>query len=84
MTPVEQQLRAFITENFFVEDSDLRGEVSLTRSGIIDSTGVMEILLFLEKQFGIQVPDEEITPENLDTLDNLVRYVDQAERRVSA
>ncbi|HEX9009716.1 MAG TPA: acyl carrier protein [Holophagaceae bacterium] len=84
MNPVEQQLRTFITENFFVEDADLRGEISLTRSGIIDSTGVMEILLFLEERFGIKVPDDEITPENLDTLDNLVRYVGQAENRVSA
>lgn len=84
MNPVEQQIRAFITENFFVEDGDLRGEVSLTRSGIIDSTGVMEILLFLEERFGIKVPDDEITPENLDTLDNLVRYVSAAESRVSA
>lgn len=84
MNPVEQQLRTFITENFFVEDADLRGEASLTRSGIIDSTGVMEILLFLEERFGIKVPDDEITPENLDTLDNLVRYVGQAENRVSA
>ncbi len=84
MNPVEQQLRTFITENFFVEDADLRGEASLTRSGIIDSTGVMEILLFLEERFGIKVPDDEITPENLDTLDNLVRYVDRAENRVSA
>ncbi len=84
MNPVEQQLRTFITENFFVEDGDLRGEMSLTRSGIIDSTGVMEILLFLEERFGIKVPDDEITPENLDTLDNLVRYVAAAESRVSA
>jgi acyl carrier protein len=84
MTPVEQQLRTFITENFFVEDADLRGEISLTRSGIIDSTGVMEILLFLETQFGIKVPDDEITPENLDTLDALVSYVSRMEGKVPA
>lgn len=84
MTSVEQQLRTFLAENFFVEDAALAGDASLTRTGIIDSTGVLEILLFLEERFGIKVPDDEITPENLDTLDALVRYVDRAENRVSA
>lgn len=84
MTSIEQQLRAFITENFFVEDPDLAGDVSLTRSGIIDSTGVMDILLFLEERFGVTVPDDEVTPENLDTLDNIVRYVASAKCRVPA
>lgn len=84
MITVEQQLRTFLAENFFVEDATLAGDASLTRTGIIDSTGVMEILLFLEERFGIKVPDDDITPENLDTLDALVRYVGQAENRVSA
>lgn len=84
MTPVEQKLRTFIMANFFVEEADLSGDASLTRSGVIDSTGVMEILLFLEEQFGLKVPDDEIIPENLDTLDNLVRYVNSAEGRVPA
>jgi acyl carrier protein len=83
MTPIEQKLRTFITENFFVEETDLSGDASLTRSGIIDSTGVMEILLFLEEHFGLKVPDEEVTPENLDTLNNLVRYVTASEGKVS-
>jgi acyl carrier protein len=75
MKSVEQPLRTFICENFFTEDADLKGDVSLTRSGIMDSTGVMEIILFLETEFGIKVPDRDAVPENLDTLDNLVRYV---------
>ncbi len=84
MTPVEQQIRTFLAENFFVEDADLRGDASLTRTGIIDSTGVMEILLFLEERFGVRVPDEEITPENLDTIDALVRYLGRVEAQVPA
>ncbi len=84
MTPVEQKLRTFIMENFFVAEADLTGEASLTRTGIIDSTGVMEVLLFLEEQFGVKVPDDEVTPENLDTLNNLVRYVHQATGKVLA
>lgn len=84
MTPVEQQIRTFLAENFFVEDADLRGDASLTRTGIIDSTGVMEILLFLEERFGVRVPDEDITPENLDTIDALVRYLGRVEAQVPA
>jgi acyl carrier protein len=84
MTPTEQKLRQFIMDNFFLDESELLGDASLTRSGIIDSTGVMEVLLFLEEQFGIKVPDNEITPENLDTIDNLVRYLDDARNRMSA
>jgi acyl carrier protein len=84
MNPVEQELRTFLSENFFVEEADLARGASLTRTGIIDSTGVMEILLFLEERFDMKVPDEEVVPENLDTLDNLVRYVGSRRGRISA
>lgn len=84
MNPVERQLRTFICENFFTEDADLTGDVSLTRSGIMDSTGVMEIILFLETELGVKVPDRDAVPENLDTLNNLVRYVTAAQRKVTA
>ncbi len=83
MTSVEQRLRSFIADNFFTDDAALAGDVSLTRSGIIDSTGVLEIILFLEESFHVKVPDAEATPENLDTLDNLVRYVTQAQAKVA-
>jgi len=84
MNPVEQKLRTFFTENFFVEDADLSLDASLTRSGVIDSTGVMEIILFLEQEFGLKVADEEVVPENLDTLRALVRFVTSAQREASA
>lgn len=81
----EQKIRAFITSNFFVADGDLDGSTSLIGSGIIDSTGVLEIILFLEETFGIAVPGDEAIPANLDTVNNLVRYVGAAlDRKVSA
>ncbi len=80
----EQKIRAFITTNFFVADGELSGKASLIGSGIIDSTGVLEIILFLEETFGITVPGDEAIPQNLDTVENLVRYVATAERRVPA
>jgi acyl carrier protein len=83
MNPVEQKLRTFIYDKFFIEDATLTGDVSLTRSGIIDSTGVLEIILFLEETFGLKVPDKDAVPENLDTLNSLVRYVTTAQRNGS-
>jgi acyl carrier protein len=83
MNPVEQKLRTFINDKFFIEDATLTGDVSLTRSGIIDSTGVLEIILFLEETFGLKVSDKDAVPENLDTLNNLVRYVTTAQRNGS-
>jgi acyl carrier protein len=81
---VEQKIRAFITSNFFVADDELAGNASLIGSGIIDSTGVLEIILFLEEAFGITVPGDEAIPQNLDTVDNLVRYVTTAMGNVPA
>jgi acyl carrier protein len=45
------------------------------QAGIIDSTGVLELIMFLEEQFGIKVADEEMTPENLDSVDRIVAFV---------
>jgi len=81
---VEQQIRTFITRNFFVAEDDLAGNASLIGSGIIDSTGVLEIIMFLEETFGITVQSDEAIPQNLDTVENLVRYVSTAERKVPA
>jgi acyl carrier protein len=84
MTHVERTVRDFITENFFVEDGDLDGAASLIGSSVIDSTGVLEIMVFLEETFGIEVPDEDAVPENLDTVDNIVAYVVRRVERLSA
>ena len=78
----EQQIRAFITANFFLAEGDLAGDASLIGSGIIDSTGVLEIILFLEETFGITVSADEAIPRNLDTVENLVRYVAATEGRM--
>jgi len=65
-------------DNFFVSDESLEGGLSLTDSGTIDSTGVLELVLFLEETFVISIPDDQIVPDNLDTIDNLVRYIRSA------
>ncbi len=74
---VEQQVRQFIEDNFlFREDrNQLSESESLLDAGLIDSTGILELVAFLESNFGIQVADAEIVPDNLDTLKAIVAYV---------
>ncbi|RWX76886.1 acyl carrier protein [Neorhizobium lilium] len=69
-------LREFIAENFlFRADADIGDDQSLLDSGVMDSTGVLELIAFLEKTYGITVADAEIVPENLDSIDNMKRYL---------
>ncbi len=69
-------VREFIAENFlFRADADLDDDQSLLDSGVIDSTGVLEVIAFLEQTFGISIADEEIVPENLDSINNMTRYL---------
>jgi len=72
-------IRHYILENYlFTEDaSALADDVSFLESGIIDSTGMMEVIFFLEENFSIRVEDEEMIPENLDSVNNLLRYIER-------
>ena len=74
---MENEIRAFLAENFLLGDdvARLSGSASLIDAGIIDSSGVLELVGFLEDAFGIRIPDEELLPENLDSIDNIVRFV---------
>ena len=56
---------------------NLTNNVSLLELGIIDSTGVLELVQFLEEKYGIQVEDADLTLDNLDSLDNLVGYLNR-------
>lgn len=67
------QLRTFIAETFFVDD--FASSDSFLQTGIIDSTGMLELVAFVEDTFGFKVADTELVPENLDSLDNLCRFV---------
>jgi acyl carrier protein len=70
-------VRRFIGENFlFRDDGDaIAHEASLLEAGIIDSTGVLELVSFLETTFGIEVQDDEMLPENLDSIRAIASYV---------
>ena len=77
-TDIEQKIRQFITDNFlFREDrASLTDSESLLEAGVIDSTGVLELVAFLETEFGLAVSDAEIVPENLDSIGRIAGYVD--------
>jgi acyl carrier protein len=75
---MEPDLRLFLAENFLLgeESRGLPGSASLIEAGIIDSTGVLELVGFLEETYDIRITDAELVPENLDSIDNIVRFVD--------
>jgi acyl carrier protein len=74
----EAEIRRFLAENFLFREgrATLGAEESLLGAGLIDSTGVLELVAFLEQRFGLSVPDADMLPENLDTVRGLVAYVE--------
>lgn len=75
---IAEQVRNFITENFlFGEEKKVADTDSFLENGIIDSTGVLEVVSFVEDTFNIKVKDEEMIPENLDSISNLVNFINK-------
>ena len=76
---VQKQIREYVVENFLVdeEEEDLKDDTSFLDSGLIDSTGMLEVITFMEDTWAISVDDEEMVPENLDSVVNLTRFVER-------
>lgn len=74
---MKQQIRAFIAENFLFSPNgfDLSDDASFLDEGVVDSTGTLELVLFVEETFGIVVGDHEIEPENFDSVNKLAAYI---------
>jgi acyl carrier protein len=73
---LNQQIRDFVTSNFYVADpKSLEDRTSLLDQGIIDSTGVLEVIMFIESTFGVTVEDSEMLPENLDSIERIAAFV---------
>jgi acyl carrier protein len=74
---VKAKIKTFIRENFLFDSSaQIEDDDSLLEKGIIDSVGVLELVLYLEEEYGVKLEDEEVIPENLDSIaniDNLIR-----------
>lgn len=74
---IKTQIRQFVLSNFLLGQADagLKDGESFLESGIVDSTGVLEIVEYIQENWGVKVEDEEMVPENLDSIDNLVRFI---------
>ena len=83
MQQIEEQVRQFIVDTFLFGDDDptLTNEDSLLDNGVIDSTGVLELVAFIEDRFQTKVEDIELVPENLGSIQRLARFV---QRKLSA
>ena len=79
---IEQKIRDYILENYLFTDdqSVLNNNDSFLDKGIIDSTGILEVIYFIEEEFEIRVNDEDMIPENLDSINNIVTFIEQKQR----
>ena len=74
---IKQTIRCYILENFLFTDDEaaLQDDDSFLAGGIIDSTGILEIMLFIEEAFDIKVEDDDMLPEHLDSINNMVAFI---------
>ena len=75
----EAKLRSYILENYLFTDdeSQLSSDDSFLQKGIIDSTGILEVIFYIQDEFGVEVDDSEMIPENLDSVNNIVAFVEK-------
>lgn len=75
---VQAEVRKFIVENFLFgrDDFQLSDHDSFLDKGVIDSVGMVELVAFLQQRFGVRIADGEFVPENLDSIGNIVRFLD--------
>jgi acyl carrier protein len=78
MADLRQQLRNFIVEHFlFGDGANLEDKASLLDGGVVDSTGVLELVTHLETTYGFKVADDELVPDNLDSIESLTQFVER-------
>ncbi len=81
-TTVRERIRSFVSETFFVDD--FSDEELFLRAGIIDSMGMLQLVAFLQEQFGIEILDEDLVPENLDSVARAAAFVERKLNRSAA
>ncbi|GAC1445111.1 MAG: acyl carrier protein [Chloroflexota bacterium] len=69
------QIHEFVVSNFLFDSGNIADDASLMGEGVIDSTGILELVMFVEESFGIVVTDDEVVPENFDSISALARYI---------
>jgi acyl carrier protein len=74
---IEREIRAFLEKNFpLYEEAKVGRDDSLVESGAIDSLGILELVDFVEERFQLRIPEDELLPENLDSIGNITRYLE--------
>jgi acyl carrier protein len=83
---IENDIRQFLVSNYLLgeDPASFPGQASLIEAGLIDSTGVLELVGYLEDQFDIRIVNEELLPENLDSIDNIVAFVERKQTEGAA
>jgi len=72
------KIKNYIIENFlFGDEEGLEDNTSFLDAGIVDSTGILELVDFLDDEFNIKIADDEILPENLDSINNIINFLDK-------
>jgi len=72
------EVRQFIVDNFlFGDDGNLTEDTSFFEKGIIDSTGILELIGFLEEKYGVSIKDEELVPENFENLSRIGYFLEK-------
>jgi acyl carrier protein len=80
-TDIRQEIRDFVVKSFlFGQDQDLKENASFLDAGIVDSTGVLELVAHLEERYGIKVADDELIPDNLDSIDAIATFIERKRR----
>lgn len=78
-------IKNFIVENFLFGNAEgLKDDTSFLEEGIIDSTGVLELITFIEDEYSIQVDEEEMIPDNLDSIGKIVQYIERKAKKSNA
>lgn len=72
---LRSRIHDYVVANFVFDSSEVDDDMSLTRTGLLDSMGVLETVLFLEESLGVAVSDEEVLPQHFDTVNALVAFV---------
>ncbi len=78
MSDMKEKVRTFVVDHFlFGQGTGFQDGASFLEQGIMDSTGVLELVAFLEESFGVKVSDDELIPENLDSVDLICAYLER-------
>ena len=73
---IQKEIRQYVFENFIVDDDEgFSDDESFLESGLIDSTGILELITFVEETYNVEVEDEEMVPDNLDGIAKVARFV---------